>query len=56
MFQLKDNDGDFAPKARSWKSGFITKGSAKLSMYSMRANRLKLGNHVELSRQPVGQV
>jgi len=45
MFQLKDTDGDFAPKARSWKSGFIKKGSAKVDVFDA-GNRLKLGNHV----------
>jgi hypothetical protein len=45
MFQLKDTDGEAAPKARSWKSGFIKKGSAKIDVFDA-GNRLKLGNHV----------
>jgi hypothetical protein len=45
MFQLKDTDGDHAPKTRSWKSGFIKKGSAKIDVFDA-GNRLKLGNHV----------
>jgi hypothetical protein len=45
MFQLKDNDGEHAPKARSWKSGFIKKGSATIDVFDA-GNRLKLGTHV----------
>ena len=45
MFQLKDNDGEHAPKARSWKSGFIKKGSATIDVLDA-GNRLKLGMHV----------
>lgn len=45
MFQLKDTDGDHAPKSRSWKSGFIRKSSAKIDVFDA-GNRLKLGNHV----------
>ena len=45
MFQLKDNDGEHAPKARSWKSGFIKKGSANIDVFDA-GNRLKLGSHV----------
>ena len=44
MFQLKDNDGAHAPKARSWKSGFIKKGSANIDVFDA-GNRLKLGRH-----------
>ena len=43
-FQLKDNDGEHAPKARSWKSGFIKKGSASIDVFDS-GNRLKLGTH-----------
>ena len=32
MYQLKDTDGMHAPKARSWKSGFIKKSSARLEL------------------------
>lgn len=45
MFQLKDTDGEHAPKARSWKSGFIKKSSAKVDVFDA-GNRLKLGTHV----------
>jgi hypothetical protein len=45
MFQLKDNDGEHAPKARSWKSGFIKKGSATIDVFDA-GNRLKLATHV----------
>ena len=45
MFQLKDTDGDNAPKSRSWKSGFIKKSSAKVDVFDA-GNRLKLGTHV----------
>ncbi len=44
MFQLKDNDGEHAPKARSWKSGFIKKGSATIDVFDA-GNRLTLGTH-----------
>jgi hypothetical protein len=44
MFQLKDNDGEHAPKARSWKSGFIKKGSATIDVFDA-GNRLKLASH-----------
>jgi hypothetical protein len=45
MFQLKDTDGAHAPKARSWKSGFIKRGSAKVVVVDP-TNRLKLAGHV----------
>jgi len=45
MFQLKDTDGEHAPRTRSWKSGFIRKGSATIDVIDA-ANRLKLGPHV----------
>jgi hypothetical protein len=45
MFQLKDTEGEHAPKARSWKSGFVKKGSAKIDVFDA-GNRLKLGTHV----------
>jgi hypothetical protein len=44
-FRLKDTDGADAPKSRSWKSGFIKKGSAKIDVIDS-ANRLKLKDHV----------
>ena len=45
MFQLKDTDGADAPKSRTWKSGFIKKGAAKVDVFDA-GNRLKLGTHV----------
>jgi len=44
-FQLKDTDGNHAPKARSWKSGFIRKSSAKVNVIDT-SNRLSLASHV----------
>jgi hypothetical protein len=31
-FRLKDTEGENAPKSRSWKSGFLKKGSASISV------------------------
>jgi hypothetical protein len=45
MFRLKDTDGEHAPKSRSWKSGFIKKGSAKIDVFDA-GNRFKLMSHV----------
>jgi hypothetical protein len=45
MFRLKETEGDHAPKSRSWKSGFIRKGSAKVDLIDA-TNRLKLPSHV----------
>jgi hypothetical protein len=53
MFQLKDNDGEHAPKARSWKSGFIKKGSANIDVFDA-GNRLNLGTHVGYRTSIVG--
>jgi hypothetical protein len=44
-FQLKDTSGEIAPKSRSWKSGFIKKGSATIELIDA-TNRLPLTNHV----------
>jgi hypothetical protein len=44
-FRLKDTAGQNAPKARSWKSGFLKKGSASIDVVDA-ANRLKLTDHV----------
>jgi hypothetical protein len=44
-FRLKDTTGLDAPKARSWKSGFLKKGSASIEIVDA-ANRVKLPNHV----------
>jgi hypothetical protein len=44
-FRLKDTTGVNAPKARSWKSGFLKKGSRSIEVVDA-SNRLKLPNHV----------
>jgi hypothetical protein len=44
-FRLKDTTGADAPKARSWKSGFLKKDSASIEVVDA-ANRLKLPDHV----------
>ena len=43
--RLKDTLGADAPKSRSWKSGFLKKGSASIDLVDP-ANRLRLANHV----------
>jgi len=45
MFQLKDTDGEHAPKARSWKSGFIKKSTARVDIIDA-SNHLRLDSHV----------
>lgn len=44
-FHLKDTSGDHAPKARTWKSGFVKKGSATVDVIDP-TNRLNLASHV----------
>jgi hypothetical protein len=44
-FRLKDTEGEKAPKARSWKSGFLKKGTPKIDVVDA-GNRLKLKDHV----------
>jgi cytoskeletal protein RodZ len=44
-FRLRDTTGADAPKGRSWKSGFLKKGSASIAIVDA-ANRLKLSNHI----------
>jgi hypothetical protein len=44
-FRLKDTVGEDAPKSRSWKSGFLKKGSAPIEIVDA-AHRLKLSDHV----------
>jgi hypothetical protein len=44
-FRLKDTSGDGAPRARSWKSGFLKKGSSPVQVTDA-ANRVKLPAHV----------
>lgn len=45
QYLLKDTDGENAPKQRSWKSGFLKKGSANVGVVDP-SNRLRLQNHV----------
>jgi hypothetical protein len=44
-FRLNDTTGADAPKARSWKSGFLKKNSASIKVVDA-ANRLQLPTHV----------
>ena len=44
-FRLKDASGIDAPKARSWKSGFLKKSSPSIEVVDA-ANRLQLPTHV----------
>jgi hypothetical protein len=44
-FRLKDATGVNAPKARSWKSGFLKKGSASIALVDVPKS-LKLPSHV----------
>ena len=44
-FKLKNTEGLDAPKSRNWKTGFLTKHSASLTLVDQK-NRMKLGNHV----------
>jgi len=44
-FRLKDTVGADAPKSRSWKSGFLKKGSASIEVVDA-AHSLKLPDHV----------
>ena len=44
-FRLKDTTGAAAPKSRSWKSGFLKKGSAPIDVVDA-SHRLNLKTHV----------
>jgi hypothetical protein len=44
-FRLKETSGDNAPKSRSWKSGFLKKGSATVDVVDA-AKSAKLQSHV----------
>ena len=44
-FVMKNVEGADAPKARSWKSGFLKKGTARIEVMDA-SNRLKLSDHV----------
>jgi hypothetical protein len=54
-FRLKDTEGSNAPKARSWKSGFLKKGSAKVEIVDV-SNRLRLKSHVGKRVTVTGQL
>lgn len=54
-FRLKDVDGVDAPKARSWKSGFLKRGAPKISVVDA-TNRLKLTDHVGQRVSVTGQL
>jgi hypothetical protein len=44
-FVMKSVEGADAPKARSWKSGFLKKGTPRIEVMDV-SNRLKLSDHV----------
>jgi hypothetical protein len=44
-FVMKSAEGADAPKARSWKSGFLKKGTPRIAVMDT-SNRLKLSDHV----------
>ena len=44
-FRLKDTAGESAPKSRSWKSGFLKKGSAAITVTDA-SRSLRLANQV----------
>ena len=44
-FRLKNTTGDQAPKARSWKSGFLKKNSASIEVVDA-SNKAQLPSHV----------
>lgn len=44
-FRLKDASGDNVPRSRSWKSGFLKKGSASIAVVDS-AKRVNLSDHV----------
>jgi hypothetical protein len=55
VFRLKNTEGANAPKARSWKSGFLKKGSAKVDIVDV-SNRLRLKSHVGKRVTVTGQL
>jgi hypothetical protein len=55
VFRLKDTEGANAPKARSWKSGFLKKGAAKVEIVDA-SNRLRLKSHVGKRVTVTGQL
>jgi hypothetical protein len=44
-YRLKDTAGDEAPRARTWKTGFLKKGAQSVDLYDT-SNRAKLPTHV----------
>ena len=44
-FRLKDTSGDDAPRARSWKSGFLRKAPSAVNVVDA-SNRFRLSTHV----------
>jgi hypothetical protein len=47
VFKLKDTDGAEAPQSRSWKSGFLKKHNATITVLDgSSAHRLKLDKHI----------
>jgi hypothetical protein len=44
-FRLTDTDGSDAPRSRSWKSGFLRKGTASVNVVDS-ARKLRLASHV----------
>jgi hypothetical protein len=44
-FRLKDTEGVDAPKSRNWKTGFLTKHSASVTLLDQK-DRVKLDSHV----------
>lgn len=44
-FRLTDTDGSDAPRSRSWKSGFLRKGTASVNVVDP-ARKLRLATHV----------
>jgi len=44
-FRLKDTEGENAPKARSWRSGFLRRSNARIEVVDA-SNRLGLSTHV----------
>lgn len=45
-FRLKDTTGADVPKARSWKSGFLKKGSASIDLVDAAGGSTKFRDHV----------
>jgi hypothetical protein len=54
-YRLKDTEGDGAPQKRSWKSGFLKKGSAPVDLYDTQ-NRAKLPAHVGERNSVTGEL